>query len=244
MPPRSGCAARRPTGRPDSVRLGQGPGQHRQGADDHRRRGAAAVLRTAPAGRLHDLTQVRRAGPVELLALIPGVTLLADAGYQGLSAQTAGAVLTPRPARRKNQIPVFPAVAAAHEAERRAHASQHIRVEHGIMSETRRRGHSQTGGRDATAALPGQRQTNWRVLKIKCRTPHAPYGLVNRGDESLELRPHSRGRGKQWEPQLPGSTTGAGAAPAPAVRASAHRGGPHGVAPTPGLTAEGDGPRP
>jgi hypothetical protein len=33
---------------------------------------------------------------------------LADAGYQGLSAQTAGAVLTPRPARRKNQIPVFP----------------------------------------------------------------------------------------------------------------------------------------
>ena len=66
------------------------------------------------------------------LALIPGVTLLADAGYQGLSAQTAGAVLTPRPARRKNQIPVFPAVAAAHEAERRAHASQRIRVEHGI----------------------------------------------------------------------------------------------------------------
>jgi hypothetical protein len=58
---------------------------------------------------------------VELLALIPGVTLLADAGYQGLSTQTAGAVLTPRPARRKNQIPVLPAVAAAHEAERRAH---------------------------------------------------------------------------------------------------------------------------
>ena len=98
---------------------------------------------TAPAGRLlfcgqtrpgsiHDLTQVRQAGLVELLALIPGVTLLADTGYQGLSAQTAGAVLTPRPARRKNQIPVFPAVAAAHEAERRAHASRRIRVEHGI----------------------------------------------------------------------------------------------------------------
>jgi hypothetical protein len=41
-------------------------------------------------------------------------------------------VLTPRPARRKNQLPVFPAVAAAHEAERRAHASQRIRIEHGI----------------------------------------------------------------------------------------------------------------
>ncbi len=83
-------------------------------------------------GSIHDLTQVRQAGLVELLALIPGITLLADAGYQGLSSQTAGAVLTPRPTRRKNQIPVFPAVAAAHEAERRAHASQRIRVEHGI----------------------------------------------------------------------------------------------------------------
>jgi phage tail protein X len=42
-------------------------------------------------GSIHDLTQVRQAGLVELLALIPGVTLLADAGYQGLSTQTAGA---------------------------------------------------------------------------------------------------------------------------------------------------------
>jgi hypothetical protein len=40
-------------------------------------------------GAIHDLTQVRQAGLVELLALIPGVTLLADAGYQGLSTQTA-----------------------------------------------------------------------------------------------------------------------------------------------------------
>ncbi|HLK95169.1 MAG TPA: transposase family protein, partial [Nocardioidaceae bacterium] len=52
-------------------------------------------------GAIHDLIQVRQAGLVELLALTPGVTLLADAGYQGLSAQTAGAVATPRPARRK-----------------------------------------------------------------------------------------------------------------------------------------------
>jgi len=40
-------------------------------------------------GSIHDLTQVRQADLVELLALTPGVTLLADAGYQGLSAQTA-----------------------------------------------------------------------------------------------------------------------------------------------------------
>jgi len=46
--------------------------------------------------------------------------------------ETAGAVITPRLARRKNQIAIFPAVAAAHEAECRAHASKQIRVEHGI----------------------------------------------------------------------------------------------------------------
>ena len=80
-------------------------------------------------GSIHDLTQVRQAG---LLALVLGVTMLTDAGYQGLSAQTASAVLTPRPARRNNQIPVFPALAAAHEAERRAHTARRIRVEHGI----------------------------------------------------------------------------------------------------------------
>jgi DDE superfamily endonuclease len=83
-------------------------------------------------GAIHDLIQVRQAGLVELLALIPGVTLLADAGYQGLSAQTAGAVITLRPARRKNQLPVPPALAAAHEAERQAHSAQRIHVEHGI----------------------------------------------------------------------------------------------------------------
>ena len=99
-------------------------------------------------GAVHDLTQVRQAGLIELLALIPGVTLLADAGYQGLSAQTAGAVLTPRPARRKNQIPVFPAVAAAHEAERRAHSAQRIRVEHGISHLTNWRALSRHLGPD------------------------------------------------------------------------------------------------
>jgi hypothetical protein len=56
-------------------------------------------------GASHDpLTQLRQAGPVER----PAPTLLADAGCQGLSALTAGAVL-PRPARRKNQMPVLPA---------------------------------------------------------------------------------------------------------------------------------------
>jgi hypothetical protein len=98
---------------------------------------------TDPAGRLlccgqtrpgaiHDLTQVRQAGLVELLALVPGVTLLADAGYQGLSAQTAGAVLTPRPARRKNQLPVRLPSPPHTRPNARPTASKRIRVEHGI----------------------------------------------------------------------------------------------------------------
>jgi hypothetical protein len=118
-------------------------GRHRFVSGKARANTVKALVLTDPDGRLlfcgqtcpgsiHDLTQVRQAGLVELLALTPGVTLLADAGYQGLSAQTAGAVITPRPHRRKNQLPLFPAVAAAHEAERRAHSAQRIRAEHGI----------------------------------------------------------------------------------------------------------------
>jgi hypothetical protein len=86
----------------------------------------------ARPGSIHELTQVRQAGLVELLALTPGVTLLADAGSQGPSAQTAGAVITPRPHRRKNRLPLCPAVAAAQEVERPAHSSQLIRAEYGI----------------------------------------------------------------------------------------------------------------
>jgi hypothetical protein len=107
---------------------------------------------TAP-GSIHDLTQVRQAGLVELLALIPGVTLLADAGHQGLSAQTAGAVLTPRPARGKNQLPVPPVLAAAHEAERRVHSSRQICVEHDISHLMKWRACPVTSA-DATTSTP------------------------------------------------------------------------------------------
>ena len=119
-------------------------------------------------GSTHDLTQVRQAGLVELLDLIPGVTLLASAGYQGLSTQTAGAVRTPRPARRKNRLSVFSAVAVAHEAERRAHAAQRIRVEHGISHlknwralsrHLGRRDHLDTILRAVAGLVPSQERT-------------------------------------------------------------------------------------
>src|SRR4051812_35599269 len=92
---------------------------------------AAAVRGQTRPDSIHDLTHAGQAGLVELLALTPGVTLLADAGYQGLSGQTAGAVITPRPARRKTQQPAPPA-----SPRTRPNAgpisSQQIRVEYGI----------------------------------------------------------------------------------------------------------------
>ncbi len=89
MPPRCGCAARPPAGR---------AGRQRFVSGETRANTVKALVITDATGRLlfcgqtrpgaiHDLTQVRQAGLVELLALIPGVILLADAGYQGLSAR-------------------------------------------------------------------------------------------------------------------------------------------------------------
>jgi len=84
-------------------------------------------------GSMHDLTQARTAGLVNLLLHAPvGVQVLADAGYQGLGADTAGDVITPRPKPRKRQTSLPPSVIAAHAAARKRHSSQRIRVEHVI----------------------------------------------------------------------------------------------------------------
>ncbi|WP_308194768.1 transposase family protein [Micromonospora sp. R77] len=84
-------------------------------------------------GSMHDLTQARTAGLVGLLLNAPlGVQILAGAGYQGLGTDTNGAVITPRPKPRKRQTTLPPSVIAAHEAARKRHSSQRIRVEHAI----------------------------------------------------------------------------------------------------------------
>jgi hypothetical protein len=84
-------------------------------------------------GSTADITQARQAGLVDLLAHYPNVELLADAGYQGLGAQTLGAVITPRQRqRRKAKLPQLDWLEATHAAGRRHHASRRIRVEHGI----------------------------------------------------------------------------------------------------------------
>ncbi|WP_243715615.1 transposase family protein [Micromonospora sp. KC207] len=84
-------------------------------------------------GSMHDITQARTAGLVDLLLNAPlDVQILADAGYQGLDTDTGGAVITPRPRPRKRQTSLPPSVIAAHEAARKRHSSQRIRVEHAI----------------------------------------------------------------------------------------------------------------
>ncbi|WP_352231685.1 transposase family protein [Actinokineospora sp. NBRC 105648] len=59
-----------------------------------------------------------------------GVQVLADAGYQGLGAQTGGAIVTPPHRKFRRKPPVW--YEEHHAAQRKAHSSQRIRVEHGI----------------------------------------------------------------------------------------------------------------
>lgn len=58
------------------------------------------------------------------------VEILADAGYQGLGAQTGGRVVTQPHRKFKKNAPGW--YAEMHERQRKAHSSRRIRVEHGI----------------------------------------------------------------------------------------------------------------
>ena len=75
------------------------------------------------AGSVADITQARDAGLVDLLA---------DAGYQGLAAQTYGQVVTPPRKRRGKHLEHLQWLMAHHEQARIAHSSRRIPVEHGI----------------------------------------------------------------------------------------------------------------
>lgn len=56
--------------------------------------------------------------------------ILADAGYQGMGAQTGGRVVTPPHRKFKKNTPAW--YEERHELARKAHSSRRIRVEHGI----------------------------------------------------------------------------------------------------------------
>ncbi|WP_329367936.1 transposase [Streptomyces sp. NBC_00669] len=77
-----------------------------------------------------DITHARKLGLVKLLADGPAVEILADAGYQGLGAQTGGRVVTPPHRKFKKNPPEW--YEEMHERQRKAHSSRRIRVEHGI----------------------------------------------------------------------------------------------------------------
>ncbi|WP_404792278.1 transposase family protein [Streptomyces tendae] len=81
-------------------------------------------------GSCADITQARQVGLARLLADGPAVEILADAGYQGLGAQTGGRVVTPPHRKFKKNAPDW--YEEMHERQRKAHSSRRIRVEHGI----------------------------------------------------------------------------------------------------------------
>jgi hypothetical protein len=94
--------------------------------------GDGRVLFCSPTqpGSCADITHARQLGLVRLLQGGPTVEILADAGYQGLGAQTGGRVVTPPHRKFKRNAPDW--YEEMHERQRKAHSSRRIRVEHGI----------------------------------------------------------------------------------------------------------------
>ncbi|MGW4022107.1 transposase family protein [Streptomyces sp. NPDC005009] len=94
--------------------------------------GDGRVLFCSPAqpGSCADITHARQLGLVKLLVEGPAVEVLADAGYQGLGAQTGGRVVTPPHRKFKKNAPDW--YEEMHERQGKAHSSRRIRVEHGI----------------------------------------------------------------------------------------------------------------
>ncbi|MEU6388562.1 transposase family protein [Streptomyces sp. NPDC046939] len=82
------------------------------------------------SGSCPDITQVRDAGLVELLGQHRDLRILADAGYQGLGAQTGDQVITPPHRKFKKNAPTWREERFIQQ--RKAHSSRRIRVEHGI----------------------------------------------------------------------------------------------------------------
>nr|WP_239768946.1 transposase family protein [Streptomyces sp. CL12-4] len=88
------------------------------------------MVQPSAAASCADITHARQLGLVKLLAEGPAVEILADAGYQGLGAQTGGRVVTPPHRKFKKNAPDW--YEEMHERQRKAHSSRRIRVEHGI----------------------------------------------------------------------------------------------------------------
>ena len=81
-------------------------------------------------GSCADITHARQLGLVGLLSRGPAVQILADAGYQGLGAQTGGRVVTPPIRKFKKNAPDW--YEPIYQRQRKAHSSRRIPVEHRI----------------------------------------------------------------------------------------------------------------
>ncbi|MBQ1158777.1 transposase [Streptomyces sp. A73] len=116
-------------------------------------------------GSCADITHARQSGLVKLLADGPAVEILADAGYQGLGAQTSGRVVTPLHRKFKKNTPDW--YEEVYERQRKAQSSRRIRVEHGIAHLKNRRAPARHLGRrehtsqtiQAVAGLLSHQQT-------------------------------------------------------------------------------------
>ncbi|MFF7994596.1 transposase family protein [Kitasatospora xanthocidica] len=112
------------------------------------------------AGSVADITQARDAGLVDLLADTIHLEILADAGYQGLGAQTCGQVVTPPRERRGKYLEQVQWLMAHHEQARFEHSSRRMPAEHGIAHLKNGRALAQRHGRrdhlpDAIRAVAG-----------------------------------------------------------------------------------------
>ncbi|MFE0420953.1 transposase family protein [Streptomyces sp. NPDC058953] len=89
--------------------------------------GEGRVLWCSPArpASCADITHARQLGLVKLLADGPAVEILADAGYQGLGAQTGGRMVTPPHRKFKKDAPDW--YEEMYERQRKAHSSRRIR---------------------------------------------------------------------------------------------------------------------
>jgi hypothetical protein len=94
--------------------------------------GEGRILFCSPArhSSCADITHARQLGLVGLPDGGPALEILADAGYQGLGAQTGGRVVTPPHCKFKKNAPDW--YEEMYERRRKAHSSRRIRVEHGI----------------------------------------------------------------------------------------------------------------
>lgn len=80
-------------------------------------------------GSVADITPARDSGLAGVL-VGSGARVLADAGYQGLNADTAGAVITPPHRKFRRNPPAW--YEQHHRTQRQAHSRHRIRVGHAI----------------------------------------------------------------------------------------------------------------